>query len=127
MVDEIYSKLASKRQEMAAFHAGRLRDAGLRGAERLPESGGPAGGAPGPATPTYAPPPSPEFGYDTPPLGAPVTPDPLPRPGRPSAGVVPGKRHIVQGHVVYGRPVRDWPEAELGFDDTGGVSSLFFV
>ena len=120
MVDEIYSKLASKRQEMAAFHAGRLWDAGLRGAERLPEPGGPAGGAPGPATPTYTPP-SPEFGYDTPPLGAPVTPDPLPRPGRPSAGVVPGKRRIVQGRIVQGDVVYGRPVAEMGFDDTGGM------
>ena len=107
MVDEIYGKLASKRQEMAAFHVGRLQDAGLVGAGRAP-------GSRGPATPGYAAP-SPEFGDDTPPLGAPVTPDPLPRP-RPSAGVVPGKARIVQGRII-----RDWPDAELGFDDTGGM------
>jgi hypothetical protein len=115
MVFEIHSKLANKRQEIAPFYAARLRDAGLQGAGRLPEPGSPA-----PETPEYAPP-TPEFGFE-PPIGSPITPDPLPRP-RPSGGVVPGKRHIVQGHIVYGRPVRDWPEPELGFDETGGMSS----
>ena len=100
MVDEIHSKLADKRQDMAPFHVGRLRDAGLTSAGRLPPppSQGISGALPGPRM--------------APTTGAMSSAAAYESPSEDEArGRWPGR--------VPQR--RWWPPPQLGFDEAGGT------
>jgi len=112
MVDEIHSKLASKRQDMAPYHVTRLQDAGLTSAGRLP---------PAPAAMSSA------AGYESPSENEGLMRRRLPGGIRPQDFNRP--KPVVQAQeVIVGRPIDQLsrPPAQLGFDETGGMSAAAY-